>query len=54
MTPTHPGTYSYTDQPGHTETIEVVSDAGELCAKFKDEDGWELIPIRDMAGEWSE
>lgn len=50
--PSVPGTYLFTDQPGHTEHIEVVVDGDVLCAKFKDEDGHELIPIADMAGTW--
>jgi hypothetical protein len=52
MAPTAPGRYSYSDQPGHAEILEVVDDAGELCARFEDEDGHELIPVADMAGEF--
>lgn len=50
-TPASPGTYLFSDQPGHDERIDVVVDAGVLCAIFVDDDGQvDLIPVADMAG----
>jgi hypothetical protein len=51
--PKAPGTYLLTDQPGHTEKIEVVLDYGVLCARFVDDGDVELIPVADMAGAFT-
>jgi hypothetical protein len=51
--PAAPGRYRYTDQPGHTEILDVVDDAGELCARFNDDGDVELVPVADMAGTWA-
>jgi hypothetical protein len=55
MTPTSPGTYFYTDAmpDAKAERVQVVDDAGVLCARFEDEDGIELIPIGEMAGTFA-
>jgi hypothetical protein len=56
-TPTAPGTYWYTDQPGAPrERIEVLRDGDDLMARFADDDGEpepELVPVDDMAGQFA-
>jgi hypothetical protein len=52
---TRPGRYEYTDPGAPPEQIDVVVDAGELCARFPEDDGrFELVPIKDMAGTFSQ
>jgi hypothetical protein len=54
MTPTEPGSYSYTpDMPEATPaTIEVVLYKGVLCARLPDDDEVELHAIDGMTGKW--
>lgn len=52
--PMTPGTYLYTDPGTPPQRVEVVLDDGELCARFEDEvEGVALVPVADMAGQWS-
>lgn len=54
MTPQQPGRYRFTDTIGAQPVeLEIVDDAGELCARFLDDGDVELVPVRDMAGEFS-
>jgi hypothetical protein len=52
--PQQPGWFHFTDAIGApAERVEVVDDAGELCARFNDDGDIELVPVRDMAGSWA-
>lgn len=54
-TPTSPGFFWYTDQPGAPrERIEVLRDGNTLVARFEDDDGDpEFVPVADMAGHFA-
>jgi hypothetical protein len=52
--PTAPGSYLFTDAIGAPpERLEVVEDAGELCARFEGGDEVVLTPVRNMQGTWA-
>ena len=54
MTPDRPGLWLYSDPNAAPRVVEVVLAGEALCARFKDEDGDELIPVSDMAGSWGQ
>jgi hypothetical protein len=55
VTPTAPGNFLFTDQPGNDQFVQVVMQDGELRARFDSmNDGDELVLVSDMAGEWAD
>lgn len=52
-TPDRPGTYWFTDIFEQRQRVDVIDDAGVLCARFVDDGDVDLIPVDDMAGTWA-